>query len=446
MSTQVSPPSFVPPTSLVESIRAGRCVAFVGAGFAAPTIPGWHGLLIRLAKKVKNPAVRSRIQEWLGPSADKLTSRDFEGLGEELKAALGSETELREHLREVLSVTPSPGTVRRLELLRAIPFHCVLTTNFDDLLGEASLPDAETFAGVLTAETREWWHHEFWDRGGRQAHYHNRLVALHGRAAAPSGDLVFTTRSYRWLLHEVPAYRAFLRTLFATRNVLFLGFSFTDAYINELRSEILAMIGVEGASRGLSDYAILEDVPPALAGHLEKREALVPLIYSTAENGTLKKNFDGFDRWLEAIHDATAPRESLRAKLQGKRILWCDPARQRNAPGKEILRGARSDGVFVEEVETVEQAVAALERSGATPYDLVITRWGHRAPGVSDALELLERLAHGPRPPVVVFASGHERAANRALALRRGALAYTDTWGELFKTLERLLTDGDRRG
>lgn len=50
---------------------------------------------------------------------------------------------------------------------------------------------------------------------------------------------MFTTQSYRRLLHATPAYRAFLRTLFATRNVLFLGFSFTDAYINELRSEIL---------------------------------------------------------------------------------------------------------------------------------------------------------------------------------------------------------------
>ncbi|HRG94695.1 MAG TPA: SIR2 family protein [Polyangiaceae bacterium] len=444
MSTQVSTPSFVPPTPLVESIRAGRCVAFVGAGFAAPTIPGWHGLLTQLAARVADPADSSRIKEWLGPSADKLTSRDFEGLGEELKAALGSEAEFRVHLREVLSVTPSPGTVKRLELLRAIPFHCVLTTNFDELLGQASLPDAETFAGLLTAETREWWHHEFWDRGERQAHWDKRLIALHGRAAARRGELVFTTRSYRRLLHEVPAYRAFLRTLFATRNVLFLGFSFTDAYINELRSEILAMIGVEGAGRGLTDYAILEDVPPALASHLEKRDALHPLSFST--KGAKTKNFDGFDRWLEAIHDATAPRESLRAKLQGKRILWCDPARQRNAPGKEILRGARSDGVFVEEVETVEQAVAALERSGATPYDLVITRWGHRAPGASDALELLERLAHGPRPPVVVFASGKQREVNRPLALRRGALAYTDTWSELFKTLERLLTDGDRRG
>ena len=34
----------------------------------------------------------------------------------------------------------------------------------------------------------------------------------------------------------------FLRSLFATSTVLFLGVSFTDAYLNELRSEVLAML------------------------------------------------------------------------------------------------------------------------------------------------------------------------------------------------------------
>ncbi len=344
----------------------------------------------------------------------------------------------------MLARTPQAETQERLKLLRAIPFHSVLTTNFDSLLGTASIPDPTTFANVLTAETRDWWHHELWDDADRDAHWAGkRLIALHGQASSESGEVVFTTQSYRRLLHEKPAYRAFLRTLFATRNVLFLGFSFTDAYINELRSEILAMIGIESASRRLTDYAVLEDVPPALAKHLETRESLVPLNFSTAA----KSDFKGFDRWLKAIHDATAPRESFRAGLArlkaSPRILWCDPARENNALGTEILRGGHSDGVFVEEVKTVEEALAALRRSKETPYDLLVTRWGHRAPGESDALELLERLASGPRPPVIVFASGQHRGENRRLALWHGAVAYTDTWSELFRTIDRLLTDGD---
>ena len=37
------------PHRLVDEIAEGRCVAFVGAGFVMPTVPGWVDLLADLA-------------------------------------------------------------------------------------------------------------------------------------------------------------------------------------------------------------------------------------------------------------------------------------------------------------------------------------------------------------------------------------------------------------
>ena len=36
---------------LIEEIRSGNCVAFVGAGFAAPAVPNWDDLLRRISDK-----------------------------------------------------------------------------------------------------------------------------------------------------------------------------------------------------------------------------------------------------------------------------------------------------------------------------------------------------------------------------------------------------------
>ena len=68
------------------------------------------------------------------------------------------------------------------------------------------------------------------------------MLKLHGEVGPVGEDVVFTQRDYRERLYSSAAYMTFLRSLFATSTVLFLGVSFTDAYLNELRSEVLAML------------------------------------------------------------------------------------------------------------------------------------------------------------------------------------------------------------
>lgn len=421
---------------LVESIRKGRCVAFVGAGLLQPSLPGWEGLLWRLAGQLEvGDTHRTEAEEWLRQKP--LQRRDFEGLGELLRKALGAK--FFPALKRVLSDPLSEETRKRLRLLDGMPFHYVLTTNFAHHLGQARLPDKDAYAHLATAETRDWAHTDFWDVQNGGCLWQGRVMALHGSLEQEEG-LIFNARSYRELLHGRPAYRAILRTLFATRNILFIGFSFADAYVDDLRSEILSMIGLGETARGLRDYAILPDLNAPLRTHLSANESLEVLHYSTKVGDKLNEHFGGFDDWLRVLHAHTNPAASLAARLRGARILWCDAVMRNNERGFQALRG----GPIIVQVATPEEALAAVgaaERRGE-PFDVIVTHWGH---ATQAAITLLNHL-RAPRPPVVVFASGYARAANRTKALRHGAIAYTATWSELFEVLDSLLTDGGRAG
>lgn len=60
-----------------------------------------------------------------------------------------------------------------------------------------------------------------------------------------------TRRGYRQLLHATSGYNDFLQSVMASCTVLYLGFSFTDHYLNDLRSSVLSMMeGRSTAAKG----------------------------------------------------------------------------------------------------------------------------------------------------------------------------------------------------
>lgn len=431
------------PNRLVEEIRNGRCVAFVGAGFIQPSRPSWHGLLMRLVGRIRDDAQRNDLQAWLGGKERQLSSRDYEAIGEAIRESLGED--FTSALRDAVNQPLSPLNEARLQMLREIPFHAILTTNFDDSL-EGALPcGPAAYAAVLQRPTTPWWEDARW-RGEERAEV--PIVKLHGSIES-ARDLVLTTRAYRDRVHGTAGYQSFLRALFATHTVLYMGFSFTDAYINELRSATLALLGSETKDR--PDYAILNDVPALMARHLENHEKLVPLTFDTtpkAGDGP-ERDFGGFDEWLERIYHRTNPRETLLEVLSQRRILWLDPEPRRNDYGFEVLT-RRRDGHRIDQVKSLDEAVERLRvnrgpshEGDAERYDLVITHFGFEGADPSNAERLLMAMrGQDLRAPVVVFSSGAHRERNRQRVLDLGALAYTETWPELFRTLHRLFEDG----
>ena len=427
---------------LTTSIIDGRCIAFVGAGFCVPAVPGWQQLLADLTQHIQDPAAKADVTRWLGQRP--LGSRDLEGIGQTVHSLLGDG--FHRALADCLQ-GKEERIRQRLEWLRGIPFHYVLTTNFDRLLGDGDVPGTEAYAKAIMAPTRRWSHGDYWPFWGEGAPeptlWHRRLMRLHGGVAHPERPIVFTTRSYRRLVHGDPAYRGFLRTMFATHNVLYVGFSFTDAYINDLRSEILAMVGLHETARRGMDFAILDDVSEATAKHLSEHDGLQVLGFTKPS----PTDYGGFDGWLERIWRKTNPPHVLRDRIRERRILWLDPKPRNNDLGFRIMTSPDgSNGALVERATTVEEALERLkgenDEIAGGGYDLVITHWGYRVDGDANGQRLLQGLrTNGVFVPVVVFSTRDFRHLNRPRALRLGALAYTHEWGELFGVIERLFTD-----
>ena len=67
------------------------------------------------------------------------------------------------------------------------------------------------------------------------------VLKIHGCVHHPA-SIVLSRNAYKRLKHETPGYKMFLTTAMATSTMLYIGFSFTDDYLNDFRAEVLSML------------------------------------------------------------------------------------------------------------------------------------------------------------------------------------------------------------
>jgi hypothetical protein len=417
------------PKGLVDEINAGECVAFVGAGFSGVVVPPWGDLLLGVLESTAlGRGTRDQVQDFLADPG----SKELEAAAQILRDELGADA-FAAALEGQRVADIGPRMQRRLELLHGIPFRAVLTTNFDGLL-EGPSPGREAYQEVLRPSEHRWWDARYWDPSQQS----RSAVMLHGSLSEPA-EMVFTRRDYRRRLYSTPGYLTFVRSVMATTTVLYLGFSFTDAYLDELRSEILALLEHRGTDKPIA-YALL-NATDAEVSYARRHEGIHVLPYSSAND------FQDFDNYLEAIHRDTNPQIRLGELMAGARILWVDPDEDSIAHGLTYLQqaAARAGGrAAIEPYDSSQSALDALDHQDA---DLVISRWGYgEGPdglAVGEHL-LIEMRRRDLRAPVVVFASGAFATENKRAAMALGAASYEFQWQGLFREIERIFTSGSQ--
>ena len=430
--------SFIP-EGLIDAINAGECIAFVGAGFsAAAKLPQWPTLLSQIAntraldKKVKlRHYVLGRIKEGSAHALDEAA--------QVLQDSLGSR-EFMARLDKALAFRGINRRMReRLRYLRGIPFRAILTVNFDDLL-RGMTPSSEAYRAVLRPKGYRWWDSFFWQYEPRGA----TLVKLHGDLGKP-WTIVFTRRGYRKRLYSDYAYMSFLRSVLAQQTVLYLGFSFADAYLNELRSEVLAMLGQIRGSAPIA-YAVLNDLPQAAREQLRRTEGVAAISY----NSKRPANYAGFDVILKELHERTNPSFRLSRMLAGRRILWViradyDDNGRFSHVFDRLQAINRTERVRIVRKQDASAGIVALEKARArgARFDLVITHWGRPSPSGPTAVQLLRQMrSRGLETPVIVFAAKHNINRRKRLALSLGAQGYTNSFEALLRAIERIFTPG----
>jgi hypothetical protein len=264
---------------LVSAVSAGNCVAFLGSGFFGP-MGGPHSswkttlrlalekcintedpLFVSLAKRLEETRVRSANIDGAELNSSPATF---------LEIAQAIEDKVGEHrfvtvLQELLGMPGAaecaaahwwPAMKRRIALVRAIPFRCVLSTNYTDAFGcgrELSEADLSLFGAVRGSRSVDGT-----DMGAATSAREIALLRCILSPENPSNALppvsaaadvevlhihglkkpVLSQQGMNLLRYRTSAFQPFLTTLLATSTVFYFGFSFSDSYLAELQAQV----------------------------------------------------------------------------------------------------------------------------------------------------------------------------------------------------------------
>jgi hypothetical protein len=153
-------------------------------------------------------------------------------VAEEMREKLGK-TGFHDFMMEQFRQSkPKPTSTH--QWLPKIPFSAVLTTNYDRLL-EKTYEDSYKDASFHMFTNKDYPELAMALRSGEPY-----LLKTHGTIDRIE-TIVLGTKDYREVMHNNPAYRQYLRTLFSSKTVLFLGFGLTDPDLNLLLEEMRAI-------------------------------------------------------------------------------------------------------------------------------------------------------------------------------------------------------------
>jgi hypothetical protein len=379
------------PPALIQAIKSGNCVAFVGAGFSAPAqLPGWSDLLKRIvAKSVTIGLLQDQekikfFNETIDEASVTKNSDLFDLVGQLLEDDIG--TKLMENFVEEELTLPSvipKAMQKRLDMLNSIPFKAILTTNFDLLIkgptpwskatprdakedpeqsskrikrersnsgsnytitstttSESEFPYAEVLRGLAQSDKysidsliKSHLENENDSVSEDEAdeYTYKPVIKLHGSLGTEGLErsLVWTRVGYRKLIHQTPGYANFIRSVLSTTTVLYLGFSFSDGYLNELRGEVLSMLygDIVHSHRAHVDpiaYAIVPDKKAFEIDFFRRHEGVQIITWNTEPVPDQPKDFSGLDDYLGRIHDLTSFAFYIGQMLDSKKVLLID--------------------------------------------------------------------------------------------------------------------------
>ncbi len=195
---------------LQQASRQGRLVAFVGAGVSKNSnVPMWS----ELTSAMKN-----------GLNIDDET--DDLKIAQLYKNARGHK-EFMDKIKEVLKYNKTSPNPLHKRIFSLNPCH-IITTNYDDLIEQEKDNEFKQFAVI-----RE-------DADMPQMTYPNAIVKMHGDF--DKDNIVLTEEDYYEYASRFPLIRAFVLSLFASKVVVFMGFSFNDLNLKMILHQLRGIL------------------------------------------------------------------------------------------------------------------------------------------------------------------------------------------------------------
>lgn len=206
------------PQELLHSLRSGTLVPMIGSGFSIPSqVPSWSAVIERLLTVLIDDEV---------PGAEQLLGSFKEGhishiAAPELTQALRGKYDLRQAIARELKHPFAPS--RYHDHLFSTHFDIVITTNWDKIIERHFSDLGRPLQTIVTpAQLR------FFDEKTR-----TQLVKMHGTCDDPDSMIIAADEYANYKLRNRLLFD-FMRVTFATKTVLFLGFSLEDPNIRPL--------------------------------------------------------------------------------------------------------------------------------------------------------------------------------------------------------------------
>lgn len=191
-----------------DALHNGRLVLFVGAGVSKNSgVPMWGELIEKM---------KSELPESLRNEKDDLK------LAQLYKDSRGEKEYLEMVMKTLCHNKVIPNPIHK-ELLALNPVH-IVTTNYDDLIEQEIRNEYKQFTVVRG------------DKDMPNMTYPNALIKMHGDYTL--GNIVLAENDYYNYPRTFALTRAFVQSLFASKLILFVGFSFADINLKMILNDV----------------------------------------------------------------------------------------------------------------------------------------------------------------------------------------------------------------
>ena len=191
-----------------DASRNGRLVLFVGAGVSKNSgVPMWGELIEKM---------KSELPESVRNEKDDLK------LAQLYKDSRGEKEYLEMVMDTLCHNKVIPNSIHK-ELLALAPAH-IITTNYDDLIEQEIRNEYKQFAIVRS------------DKDMPNMTYPNALIKMHGDYTI--GNIVLAENDYYNYPKTFALTRAFVQSLFASKLIVFVGFSFADINLKMILNDV----------------------------------------------------------------------------------------------------------------------------------------------------------------------------------------------------------------
>ena len=191
-----------------EASRQNRLVIFIGAGVSTNSgVPMWGKLI---------DALKKDLPESLKDEKDDLK------IAQLYKDSRGHKEYIEKVKESLMYGKVSPNPIHNI-ILDLKPCH-IITTNYDDLIEQAATQKYQQYYVVRKDEDLPY------------ILYQNTLIKMHGDF--DTGNIVLTESDYYNYPKNFPLIRAYIQSLFASKLILFIGFSFNDMNLKIILNDV----------------------------------------------------------------------------------------------------------------------------------------------------------------------------------------------------------------